>query len=83
MAERDVEKNVDTEYFVSVLRRLADALESGESFRIQVANRRFRVPRAAELVIEHEVEDGAEELSLELQWKSQDVGDDDDDDAED
>lgn len=70
MADRDIEKNVDREYYVSTLRRLADALEKGETFRIQVQSKRFSVPRDAELIIEHEVEDGAEELSLELKWQS-------------
>ena len=68
MTERDVEKNVATSQFVETLRRLADALEAGESFRIQIQNQRFTIPADAELVIEHEVEDGAEEVSLELQW---------------
>lgn len=71
MSDRDIEKNVPTEYFVSVLRRLADALEKGEPFRIQVENKRFVVPQGAELIVEHEVEDGREELSLELKWSSQ------------
>lgn len=66
--ERDVERNVATTQFVETLRRLADALEAGQSFRIQVANARFTVPADAELVIEHEVADGSEELALELQW---------------
>ncbi|MCG8419885.1 MAG: amphi-Trp domain-containing protein [Proteobacteria bacterium] len=70
MAERDIEKNVDRTYFVDTLRRLADALERREPFRIQVQNKRFTVPQAAELVVEHEVEDGREELSLELQWRA-------------
>lgn len=75
MTKRDVEKNVSTEYFVATLRKLADALERGEPFRIQVQSKRFVVPRDAALVIEHEVEDGAEELSLELQWTRQDTDD--------
>lgn len=58
--------------FVDTLRRLADALEAGESFRIQVQNRRFTVPADADIVIEHEVDDGSEELALELQWESRD-----------
>lgn len=70
MADRDVEKDVSKEKFVSTLRRLADAIEQGEAFRIQVENKRFTVPTDASLVIEHEVEEGQEELSLELQWKS-------------
>lgn len=68
MSERDVEKNVPTSQFIETLRRLADALEAGEAFRIQVAGKRFVVPASAELVIEHEIEGGAEELSLELKW---------------
>lgn len=69
MAERDIEKNVTKETFVATLRRLADSLERGEAFRIQVQNKRFEVPQSAALVIEHEVEGDSEELSLELQWK--------------
>lgn len=72
MADRDIEKDVSTAQFVDTLRRLADALEAGESFRIQVAGQRFTVPPDAAIVIEHEVEDGEEELAFELQWKSDD-----------
>ncbi|HVK85853.1 MAG TPA: amphi-Trp domain-containing protein [Kofleriaceae bacterium] len=70
MSERDIEKNVNKAQFVATLRRLADALEQGEPFRIQVENRRFEVPADAALVVEHEVEGDREELSLELQWSS-------------
>lgn len=66
--ERDVEKDVPVGYFVSTLRRLADALERGEPFRVQVKGRRFVVPPGAQLVVEHEVAEGREELALELQW---------------
>lgn len=69
MAERDVEKNVTKDRFVETLRRLADSIEKGEPFRIQVENKRITIPGSAELVIEHEVEGDSEELSLELQWK--------------
>jgi amphi-Trp domain-containing protein len=68
--ERDVEKDVPKEQFAATLRRLADALDASEGFRIQVAGRRFTVPVDAGLVIEHEVEEGREELSFELQWSS-------------
>lgn len=72
MADRDIEKDVPVAQFVETLRRLADALEAGEAFRIQVQNKRFTVPADAAIVIEHEVEDGNEELALELQWVSND-----------
>lgn len=68
MADRDVERDCTTENFVETLRRLADALEKGESFRIQVAGTRFTVPAGASLSIEHEAEAGDEELELQLKW---------------
>jgi amphi-Trp domain-containing protein len=71
MSSRDVERNCTTETFVTTLRRLADALEAGESFRIQVAGKRFTIPSSAELSIEHEAEDGDEELELQLRWRSE------------
>jgi len=75
MSERDIEKNVPVTQFVDTLRRLADALEAGDSFRVQVQNKRFTVPADAEIVIEHEVEDGNEEFAMELQWQSSDSDD--------
>ena len=69
---KDIEKNVSVSYFVETLRRLADALERGEPFRIQVANQRFTVPQGAELIVEHEIEEGEEEFSLELKWPAAD-----------
>ena len=70
MPDRDVERDCTTETFVSTLRRLADALEAGEAFRIQVVNSRFIVPKGATLGIEHEVSDGAEELEFQLRWNT-------------
>lgn len=70
MADRDIEKDVSPTQFVDTLRRLADAIEGGEPFRIQVANKRFTVPEGAAIVIEHEVDGSSEELALELQWKN-------------
>lgn len=72
MAERDVERKCDPATFIQTLRRIADALEGNEPFRIQVLNKRFTVPTDAELSIEHEVEDGMEELEFQLKWPSKD-----------
>jgi amphi-Trp domain-containing protein len=69
MTTRDVERQCTTETFVETLRRLADALEKGEPFRIQVQNARFTVPGDASLSIEHEVGEDGEELELQLRWK--------------
>ena len=68
MAERDVERIASVPDFVAKLRRLADALESGKSFRIQIAGERFRVPRHAELSVEHERSGDTEEVELQMRW---------------
>jgi len=72
--DRDVEKNYPVEQFVEKLRRLADALESGERFRIQVAGERVSVPADASITIEHERGDGEEEIEFQLRWP---LGDED------
>jgi amphi-Trp domain-containing protein len=81
MAERDVERIASVSEFVAKLRRLADALESGTSFRIQVAGERFRVPKHAELSVEHERSGDSEEVELQLRWSAVDDETDSDDDA--
>jgi len=68
MANRDVERDCTPEYFATTLRRIADAVEDGASFRIQVAGTRFTVPADAALSVEHEVDEGTEELELQLKW---------------
>ena len=66
--ERDIEKEYSTSEFVAKLRRLADDLESGENFEIQVAGERIYVPNRAVFNTEHEREDGQEELEFQLKW---------------
>lgn len=68
--ERDIEKEYSTAEFVSKLRRLADALESGEKFEIQIAGERIYVPVRATFNIEHEREDGEEEIEFQLKWRN-------------
>jgi len=74
--ERDVERIYSTEEVVAKLRRLADALETGASFRIQVAGERFRVPARAEFSIEHERGEDEEEVEFQLKWSLADEADD-------
>ena len=50
------------------LRRLADELEAGERFEIQVAGERIYVPARAEFNVEHEREGGEEEIEFQLKW---------------
>lgn len=78
MADRDVTATYSVGEFVDKLRRLADALESGTSFRIQIAGERFRVPKTARFSVEHERSDDSEEVELQLTWTPSDDDDDDD-----
>lgn len=76
--ERDVERIYSTEEVVAKLRRLADALESGSSFRIQVAGERFRVPAQAIFSVEHERDEQGEEVEFQLKWSHDEESDGDD-----
>jgi amphi-Trp domain-containing protein len=66
--DRDVEKVYSAADFVAKLRRLADALEAGERFEIQVAGERVYVPTRAEFNVEHEREGNEEEIEFQLKW---------------
>ena len=82
-APRDIERIYSTADVVAKLRRLADALESESSFRIQIAGERFRVPARAQFSIEHERGDDEEEIEFQLKWKlDSDSDSDSDSDAE-
>lgn len=70
--DRDIEKSYPTDQFVAKLRRLADALETGEPFEIQIDNERIYVPKRAIFNIEHEREDGEEEIEFQLKWSVED-----------
>jgi amphi-Trp domain-containing protein len=66
--DRDMEKGYSVSQFAAKLRRLADALEAGERFEIQVAGERIYVPARAVFNIEHEREGDEEEIEFQLKW---------------
>ena len=66
---RDIEKIYSTRQFVAKLRRLADALESGSPFTIQVAGKRIRIPASASISVEHERSESSEEVEFQLKWE--------------
>ncbi|PKN77030.1 MAG: amphi-Trp domain-containing protein [Deltaproteobacteria bacterium HGW-Deltaproteobacteria-10] len=68
--KRDIEKIYSAKQFVAKLRRLADCIEQGEVFRIQVAGERVTVPPDAIINIEHEREGGSEEIEFQIKWPS-------------
>lgn len=68
-APRDIERVYSTNEVVAKLRRLADALETGAPFRIQVGGERIYVPARAEFSIEHERDEEDEEVEFQLKWR--------------
>jgi amphi-Trp domain-containing protein len=66
--KRDIEKDYPARQFASKLRRLADCIEEGQRFRIQVANVRVTVPSGATINIEHERGDEEEEIEFQMRW---------------
>ena len=71
--DKDIEKYYTTGEFVAKLRRLADALEKGERFNIQIAGERIYVPADARFNVEHERESGREEIEFQIRWANQNI----------
>ncbi len=67
--KRDIEKNYPIKQFVKKLRRLADCIEQGQRFQIQVAGERIYIPATATINIEHERGDSSEEVEFQLKWQ--------------
>ena len=68
--DRDLTRTYSRSQFVAKLRRLADALEDGGAFTIQVAGERLRIPADARFNIEHERAEGMQELEFQMIWKA-------------
>ncbi|MEL6132383.1 MAG: amphi-Trp domain-containing protein [Bacteroidota bacterium] len=69
--DRDIEKSYSKSEFVAKLRRLADAIENDERFEIQIAGERIYVPKRAIYNIEHEREEGEEEIEFQIKWSQE------------
>lgn len=65
---RDLERTYTRSQFVAKLRRLADAIEAGKPFSIQIASERLRVPANTAFNIEHERAGGIEEIEFQVRW---------------
>ena len=68
---RDLERTYSRSQFVAKLRRLADSIEEGRAFTIQVASERMRIPADAAFNIEHERAGGTDELEFQVRWRSE------------
>lgn len=70
MEEIEVEKGYSNKATAEKLRRLAEALEQGKAFEIQVKGQRIYVPADAGIEFEYEREENIHELEVEIKWKS-------------
>lgn len=80
--DRDIEVTHDTSSFVAELRRLADALESGEGYTISLDGENVTIPEDAEFSVAHEREDGVVELEFQITWSTSDEDEEEDEDDE-
>ncbi len=70
MEEIEVEKGYSNKATAEKLRRLAESLEQGKAFEIQVKGQRIYVPADAEIDFEYEKTENVHELEVEIKWKS-------------
>jgi amphi-Trp domain-containing protein len=66
--KRDIEKSYSVKEIVKKLRRLADSLEQGKRFQMQVAGERISIPATAIISVEHERDTSSEEVEIEFKW---------------
>jgi amphi-Trp domain-containing protein len=82
--DRDIEVGQDIPSFAAELRRLADALEQGTDYMIQIDGEEVTIPADALLSIAHEREDGEVELEFQVSWsEASDDAEEDEDDEDD
>ena len=66
--QTEIEKGYEKQETAAKLRRLAEALEQGKAFEIQVSGQRIYVPASAEIVFEFEGGEDENELEIEIKW---------------
>ena len=82
-AARDIEGSYSLPEFIEKLRRLADALDTGKRFDIQIGGERIYVPVRATYSIEHERSGEEEEIEFQIKWEHDGAPEDEEDDGED
>ena len=70
MEETEVEKGYSSKQTAEKLRRLAESIEQGKPFEIQVGGQRIYVPADAEIAFEYEKIEDIHELEVEIKWQS-------------
>ena len=66
--EIEVENSYSAGEVAAKLRRLADAMEEGTAFEIQIAGERIYIPADAVVEFDYERDGDEEEVEIELKW---------------
>ena len=69
MSDRDVEKECSNAGNIRELERLVEAMKTGKPYEIQMAGERIYAPVNATFSIEHERQEGEEELEFQFRWR--------------
>ncbi|OYX26256.1 MAG: amphi-Trp domain-containing protein [Rhodobacterales bacterium 32-66-7] len=80
--DRDIEVTHDVPSFASELRRLADALESGEDYTIDIDGEEITIPADARFAVAYEQEDDEAELEFQISWSVPETDEDEEDELE-
>lgn len=68
------EFNIDKKEAISLLRAMADTLESGKKGNITVGELEISIPKDVQIGIEYESESGSTEFDIEFQWSDSPKG---------
>jgi len=82
LEDREIEVPHTVASFVAELRRLADALESGDDYGIDIDGEAITIPADAQFMVVHEREDGEVELEFQISWSQDDTDEADEDEAD-
>lgn len=63
-----MEKKYSNKAFLAKMKRLADSLENGKAFVIQVKGKKIRIPANSEISIEFEKDGKQNELEFQIKW---------------
>jgi amphi-Trp domain-containing protein len=77
LPERDVQRTFSNAEFAAALRELADCIEQGRPYELEVDGETVYAPPDALLSVEYEFEEGEAELEFQLYWTAESIGEED------
>lgn len=69
--KRDIDIIYSKKQFIQKIKRLINALEKNKKFKITIKGETIIVPLNAIVSVEHERENGFEEIEFQIKWKKE------------